>query len=166
MTPIPTLLTDERDKRDDRSDNAPSAPESGSSDLGGRDQAPQLTVLLVEDDSELIESWSHSLRFAGYACEIAPDAPSALALLSNETLRIAIMIADLHLAGSDGGALIGAARDMPRYSGLPVIITSGDETQSARERARRAGTDAYLVKPVPTAILLQTIARWTRAKSR
>jgi CheY-like chemotaxis protein len=164
MAPIPTLLIDERDERDDQRDGASSAPEPGSLDVGGSDPAPRLTVLLVEDDSELTDSWGHSLRFAGYECEIAPDVSSALALLADETRRIAIMIADFHLAGSDGAALMRAAHDMPRYSGLPVIITSGDETQGARERARRAGMDAYLVKPVPTAILLHTIARWTRAK--
>lgn len=165
MTPIPTLLIDERDKRDVQRDDASSAPEPSSTGVGESDPVARLTVLLVEDDAELAESWSHSLRFAGYECAIAPDASSALALLADETRRIAIMIADLHVAGSDGGALIRAAHDMPRYSGLPVIITSGDDTQAARERVRRAGMNAYLVKPVPITTLLQAIARWTRAKS-
>ncbi|HEU0028010.1 MAG TPA: response regulator [Ktedonobacterales bacterium] len=171
MTPIPNFLAGERDRGDDQRDDTPSAPSApgrgslDASDASARDSAARLTILLVEDDSALTEPWSGSLRFAGYECEIAPDAPTALAILADETQRIAIMIADLDLAGSDGAALIRTARDMPRYSTLPVIITSGDETQSAYERACHAGMDAYLVKPVATPTLLRTIARWTRAKS-
>jgi chemosensory pili system protein ChpA (sensor histidine kinase/response regulator) len=169
MTPIPDDLPPERGAGSDHNDEAPfargdSSLDTDAEDAQGQSPTSRQTILLVEDDSSLADPWSDSLRFAGYECVIARDVAAALAILVDEARQVAVMVADLNLAGSDGAALIRTARGMSRYSALPVIIISGDGSPRAQERARLAGMNTYLVKPIATSTLLQAIARWTRAK--
>jgi CheY-like chemotaxis protein len=75
--------------------------------------------------------------------------------------RPELVITDIGLPGEDGYALLRAIRAL--VPGLPVVAITGFGSQTERERARAAGFNAFLVKPVEPARLRQTVTDVLRA---
>lgn len=150
MTPLPDAQSRDRGAGDDGSNTT-------------RDQKSQLSVLLLEDNLNQAEPLSDLLGFAGCACVHTRNIPLARAELENPDQFFAILVADLNLTESDAVAFVREIRGMPRYTTLPIIITTGYDSHEAREQALLLGRISYLVKPFSTAVLLQLIQHWTNA---
>jgi CheY-like chemotaxis protein len=71
-----------------------------------------------------------------------------------------LIVSDISLPEMDGFALVAAIRSNPALRDLPVIAASAHITEIGREKARRAGFDAFLAKPVDPDQLLLTIKRY------
>jgi signal transduction histidine kinase/CheY-like chemotaxis protein len=112
-----------------------------------------LSLLLVDDALDIRTLYRHLLAGFGYAVEEATDGASARQLC--QALRPAIAIVDLHLGDADGAALVKQLRDSG-YRGR-IIGWSASSMRADRERMLAAGADAYLVKPVPAAVLQETL---------
>ena len=71
---------------------------------------------------------------------------------------------DLHLPGLDG---IEATREIRRLpgdkGGVPIIALSASSMRNAVERARAAGMNAHLIKPIDPAALAAALAHYSRA---
>ncbi|MEM7000139.1 MAG: response regulator [Pseudomonadota bacterium] len=82
------------------------------------------TVMLVEDDQNLMHLMKRILRMKGLDAHTAADAESALALLS-EAPEINILITDYLLSGDMNGVdlVSEARRQFPR---LRCVVISGD----------------------------------------
>lgn len=119
---------------------------------GLRALAP-LRVLLVDDHTDLRESMAALLAYAGHAVRSAADGTSGLAGLLAEWPDVAIV--DIGMADLDGLTLARQAR-AAGYAGRMVAV-SGYGRPIALQAARRAGFDAYLVKPVAAQALLQAM---------
>ena len=161
MTPLPAPHPYDQDTGGGGNGDAHHA----ASDSNASDPRTQGLILLLEDNLDEAEPLRDMLRFAGYVCVIARSKARAREELEKPDQRFSIMLADLNLATNDDCAFVREARSLPDYATLPVIITSGHSSHEAREQARLLGRTEYLVKPFSTDVLLQLIARWTRAKS-
>ena len=120
-----------------------------------------LTVLLVEDDSASREALELILSYYG-AAVCSTDSVSA-ALQSFEHRPPSILVSDIGLPAGDGYALMRAirARDRGRGARTPAIAVSGYPSQEASQRARQAGFDAFLRKPIDIRALLVLVAALT-----
>jgi len=116
-----------------------------------------LPVLLVDDAPDIRILYRHLLSGCGYAVDEAADGESARQLW--QASRPAIVIIDLHLGQADGAALVTQLRDSG-YRGH-IIGWSASSMRADRERMLAAGADAYLVKPVPVAVLQETLRELT-----
>ena len=63
----------------------------------------------------------------------------------------------------DGFELIERVRSDERYSGLPIVVVSGDNHPDTLERLFRLGANAYFAKPYSPAEILQTLQRLLHA---
>lgn len=109
------------------------------------------TVLVVDDKGDHREIIVAALEGAGYRMLEAGDADSALTLLRQEGPDLVFL--DLQLRGSavDGVQLLATLkRERP---GLPVVAYTAWAIPEMQEKARAAGCDDYLVKPVDLAEL-------------
>lgn len=106
--------------------------------------ARALSVLLAEDDPTVAEVVSGLLRAQGHRVHHAPHALAALADAS--TTRFDVGLLDLDLPGLDGFAL---ARQL-RASGFdrPLVAVTARADAESEPRARAAGFDAFVRKPV------------------
>jgi DNA-binding response OmpR family regulator len=117
-----------------------------------------MRILIVEDSETLSGALSRSLTREGYACDIAPDGPCALAFLSSYFYDA--MILDLMLPGIDG---FGVLRELSHDAGAaPVLVLSALEQLDDRVRALDAGADDYLTKPFELAELLARLRALVR----
>lgn len=101
------------------------------------------TILLVDDDRDLLKLISLRLTAAGYAVQTAESGKQALAQLAMARPRL--VITDLRMEGMDGMALfdrIHAA--MPT---LPVIILTAHGTIPDAVAATQRGVFSFLTKP-------------------
>jgi CheY-like chemotaxis protein len=86
---------------------------------------PQGVVLVVEDDTLVRLEISDHLRSCGYQVIEAEDGESAVGILAGG-VQVDLVFSDVEMPGPiDGLALARWAQE--HRSGLPVVLTSGDE---------------------------------------
>ena len=125
--------------------NAPSSTASSA--------APR--VLLVDDNVDAVESMEILLQAFGY--EVSTAVHPDLALAQLESFAPAAAVIDIGLPGMDGYQL--AAEIRRRLAGKPMrlIAFTGYGGADDIARARAAGFDAHLVKPVEIDRLLAAL---------
>jgi DNA-binding NtrC family response regulator len=100
------------------------------------------TVLIVDDEPDMVENCARILRRAGYRCLTATDPYRALALLESDAPDL--LLTDLKMAGMDGMELLRRARDLD--PSLPVIMITAFATIESAVAAVREGAFDYLPK--------------------
>jgi DNA-binding response OmpR family regulator len=116
-------------------------------------QAQRPTVLVVEDDQSICLGLEMNLRRAGYGVSVAPDGPTALALLGREEYDLVLL--DLMLPDIDGLEVLRRIRaDNER---LPVIILTAMGTETDKVRGLDLGANDYVTKPFSVAELMARV---------
>jgi CheY-like chemotaxis protein len=113
---------------------------------GGVPKGERPAVLVVDDKGYHREILVAALEGAGYRMLEAGDARSALALLRQEGPGLVFL--DLDLRGSDVSGLQLLAMLKRERPDVPVIAYTAYAPLEWQERARAAGCDGYLVKPI------------------
>ncbi|WP_423735316.1 hybrid sensor histidine kinase/response regulator [Chitinophaga caseinilytica] len=103
------------------------------------------TVLVVEDDLISRHVLQRYLSDSGAVALMAESGEEGLRMLAVTTPDL--VISDSHLPGIQGAELLEHIRRQPALRHLPVIISSGDAFNEARESMLRLGASDYLVKP-------------------
>jgi CheY-like chemotaxis protein len=119
-------------------------------------------VLVVDDNRDSVESLSLLLRLEGYETEVAYAGAEALSKASG--FRPDVVLLDLGLPEMNGFDVCRALRLQPSAKPVRIVALTGWGQARDRERAREAGFDAHLVKPVDPAALTALLAG--EAKSR
>jgi CheY-like chemotaxis protein len=117
---------------------------------GAAPSTRRATVLLVDDDVEILDSLSFLLEDEGYAVQTATNGHNALAVLERVPLP-ALALVDLRMPVMDGVELIEALRRDPRYARLPIIAFSAAAMVSVPSGV------LLLSKPIGIARLLDAI---------
>jgi signal transduction histidine kinase/DNA-binding NarL/FixJ family response regulator len=124
-----------------------------------------LPVLVVDDNSDLLEMTREVLEGFGCDVSIARDGPSGLERLREIGPRLAFI--DIGLPGLDGYQLareVRAADVRSRDAQRPWLVAmTGYGQPKDRERALAAGFDRHLTKPVSVAALRQAVEEAARA---
>ncbi len=102
-----------------------------------------LPALVVEDDPQLVEIFTLSLKDAGFAVVSIMDGEEASRWL--QTAVPALVVLDLHLPNASGGALLDQIRQDPRLANTKVVISTADPhwAETFEDEA-----DLILIKPV------------------
>jgi two-component system, sensor histidine kinase len=119
--------------------------------------AAKQRVLVIEDNADTREMYRKVLELAGHVVLEAADADQGLALLKSE--RPGIALVDIGLPGFDGYELARRFRAEPEGSSVTLVALTGYGSPDDRERARLAGYDHHLVKPVAPETLQQLMER-------
>ncbi|MFQ5830257.1 MAG: ATP-binding protein [Candidatus Methylomirabilia bacterium] len=128
-------------------------------DAEGRAGSPldRLTVLLVDDDIGLQESYRLMLERGGYRVVAAMDADEALRQIAGEAPDV--LLIDVQMPGRDGLALIAALKKWhPEYLRRAVIHTAYAYEARVRDTAKQCGL-TLLEKPCDPELLFGTLAR-------
>ncbi|EQD61303.1 two component, sigma54 specific, transcriptional regulator, Fis family [mine drainage metagenome] len=111
------------------------------------------TILLVDDDADLLHLLSLRLRAAGYRVVSAASAEEALTRLATE--RPGVVLSDVQLPGMDGLRLFDEIHG--RDPTLPVILLTAHGTIPDAVEATAKGVFGYLTKPFDAALLLAKV---------
>jgi CheY-like chemotaxis protein len=109
------------------------------------------TILVVEDEVDLLFTISLSLELNGYRVLRAASGEEALGIVDKE--RPDAMVLDIRLPGIDGWEVLDRLRDMGHFPATPVVLLSAQVDAATAARAVEIGCHAHLAKPFSTAEL-------------
>ena len=116
-------------------------------------------VVLVEDEEHLAKGVLFNLEAEGYRTHHEADGDAALACLLDAPLtgpdRIAIIVLDCMLPGTDGFDITRRLRATQRYT--PILMLTARSRPEEVLEGLEAGADDYLPKPFELSILLARI---------
>src|SRR5215468_200953 len=117
-------------------------------------------ILLVEDNTELLELLCMNCEDAGFETDTATNGIQAL-----EKARSAapdLIVLDLVLPELDGFAVCETLRKDPATAEVPIILLTGLTSEFTRYAGLESGASDYVTKPVSPAELVSKIKSWLR----
>jgi signal transduction histidine kinase/DNA-binding response OmpR family regulator len=116
-------------------------------------------ILVVEDDEINQKVILQQLALLGYAAEIAGNGVEALRLWRGG--RYALLLTDLHMPEMDGYTLADTIRhEEAGRSRIPILALTANALRGEANRARAAGLDEYMTKPVQLSALRSMLEKW------
>lgn len=109
-------------------------------------------ILVVDDNLDAAELLATLLELAGHAVSVAHTGPEAIALATSQQPDVILL--DIGLPELDGYEVARLLRADPNLPQPRLIALTGWGTEGDRRRAREAGFDHHLVKPVDLATLV------------
>src|SRR5882724_4162348 len=112
-------------------------------------------VLIVDDNEDAANSLALILKLSGY--ETASVYTAADALERAAAFRPDVVLLDIGLPGMDGYEVAQKLRELPGLRDIRLVAVTGYGQSDDRLRARDAGFDDHLTKPVEFAVLDRTL---------
>ncbi len=111
---------------------------------------PDFTMLVVDDDQQLCESTTESLKSIGIRADWTLDGESAVNIVNQHHKQhndYHIILLDLKLPGMDG---IETAKELRKQLGedVPILLISAYDYSDIEDEAREAGINGFLSKPL------------------
>ena len=105
----------------------------------------QQTILVVDDEQDILDLVSTNLQRVGYTVITAPDGIAALNVARKG--RPDLIVLDLMLPGKDGFTVIKELRQDAEMRRIPVLMLTAKGEVSDKIAGLETGADDYLTKP-------------------
>jgi len=131
------------------------------------DSEPRASVLVADDDPDVLFAVSERLRAEGFRVETARDGREALLRLEGDDFDV--ILSDIMMPDMNGIELLRRVRS--HDLDLPVVLMTGQPRMETAIQAVEHGALRYLLKPlsgeelteaVESAVRLHRVARWKR----
>lgn len=113
-------------------------------------------ILLVDDDTEIVESMKLALEASGYQILVARDGNQGLAMAEREDPDLVIL--DMMMPKRSGFLVLERLRRTRRIP-LRIIMITANEGNRHKAYAEMLGVDDYIRKPFPMDRLLESVNR-------
>lgn len=113
-------------------------------------------VLIIEDNRDTAESLRMYLELQGHPVRVAHTGPDGVK--AAEALAPEVVISDIGLPGMTGYEVCVELRKSAAGARAFLIALSGHGSNGDRERAKEAGFDVFLVKPVDPGFVARLVA--------
>jgi CheY-like chemotaxis protein len=139
----------------------PALPHGSTAAQASSEEAPRgprspRRVLVVDDNVDAAESTATLLRFQGHEVQTAHDGPATLEAV--RAFHPEIVLLDIGLPGMNGYEVARALRALPECRGLVLAAVTGYAREEDRRRAREAGFDHHLTKPLAAKTLTALVS--------
>jgi two-component system alkaline phosphatase synthesis response regulator PhoP len=119
------------------------------------------TILIIEDEPELVKVLRDYLENAGFSVETAYRGDTGLALW--ERARPDLVLLDLNLPGVDG---LDVAREIRRKAETPIIMLTARVEEMDQLVGLELGADDYITKPFSPRIVVSKVRAVLRRLGR
>jgi CheY-like chemotaxis protein/prolyl-tRNA editing enzyme YbaK/EbsC (Cys-tRNA(Pro) deacylase) len=120
----------------------------------GPKTATAAPVLIVEDETETNHLLCELLQREGVVCQGVEEGRKALETAKHE--RPSAILLDLMLPDMSGLEMVQQLRRQGSLKRIPWIVLTALDDETARQRSRELGADAYLTKPLqPQALVAE-----------
>lgn len=118
------------------------------------------TVLVIEDETDVVDLLRYNLNKAGFSVLIATDGLQGLEMARKN--RPDVIVLDLMLPGMNGHAVCKALKGDPDTESLPIIMLTAKGEPSERVQGLEMGADDYVTKPFSTKELVLRVKALVR----
>ncbi|MDI6770598.1 MAG: response regulator [Anaerolineales bacterium] len=116
-----------------------------------------LKVLAIDDDPAMTELLTLLLKARGFEVFTANTGDDGIRMVRENLPDVVIL--DLMMPGVDGWQVCARVRE---FSSTPILILSALDNPGMVASALDAGADDYLIKPVPSSVLIAHLNNLTR----
>ena len=113
------------------------------------------TILIVDDEPNIVVSLEFLMKREGFAVAVAGDGEEALRKLAE--VRPDLVLLDVMLPRKSGFDVCQEIRAHPEFSSLKVIMLTAKGRDTEVEKGMALGADAYLTKPFATKELVAKV---------
>ncbi|MFN8375498.1 MAG: hybrid sensor histidine kinase/response regulator [Anaerolineae bacterium] len=127
---------------------------------------PKATILIVEDDTHLLNGIRDILALEDYRVLTAENGKLALNVLTSEPRPPDLIVSDIMMPEMDGLEFLNKVRQNANWVSLPFMFLTAKTEKTDVQAGRRLGVDDYLNKPFDAEDLIIAIeARLKRQRS-
>ena len=127
---------------------------------GSDPSGTRATILIIDDDEMIHRFMNLMLSREGYHVVLARNRESAFEMLKS-TMPDLLLI-DMNLGDENGGLLCEEIKNMPGYTGIPILLISGYVLSDQDCEKYRA--DGFLTKPMDLDAFRKTIRKHIQGK--
>ena len=121
------------------------------------------TILLIEDNKDILENIIEYLELEGYKILFANNGKAGLALAND--LLPDLIICDVLMYGMDGHEVLQQLLSSDKTNKIPFIFSTSMSEKVDRAEALSLGADDYITKPFELEALLKMIHSWISSGS-
>ena len=115
------------------------------------------TILVIDDSASLRQVVRMALTGAGYDVLEAGDGKAALALLDGRQVNMSVC--DINMPVMNGIEFVKAAKQLPAYKFMPILMLTTESQDSKKEEGKAAGAKAWMVKPFSPTQLVSAVGK-------
>lgn len=124
---------------------------------------PKPTILIVEDDQDMVTLLRFLLEREGYEPILAADGRQARTLI--QTMAVPrLVVLDVILPFHSGFELVTLIRSREAWREVPIVMLTADSAERDIVRALDAGANDYVVKPFNPKELLARLRRFLKER--
>jgi two-component system, OmpR family, response regulator MprA len=138
--------------------------QQGATWQANQENQQQFTVLVVDDEDNIIELIRLGLRYEGFQVEVASNGEQGIALA--QRIDPDLVILDVMMPGIDGLEVCRRLRNNPTTRDIPILMLTAKDEVSDRILGLQTGADDYLTKPFDFYELLERIKAILRRQNR
>lgn len=113
------------------------------------------TVLIVDDDEDLLILIQHALSVEGFDPICSPNGVNIMSIVTRKHPDIVLL--DIHMNGTDGVAICKELKLNPETASTPIIMFSANDNIKAI--SRECGANGYITKPFNSNHFRETLRR-------
>ena len=117
-------------------------------------------ILVVEDNPVNMELATDLLEIAGFTVLQADNAEKGIEMAKARMPGLILM--DISLPGMDGLTATGILKSDAATRHIPVVALTAQAMKGDEEKAREAGCDGYITKPIDTREFPRRVAQYIR----
>jgi two-component system, cell cycle response regulator DivK len=121
------------------------------------------SILVVDDHVDNRDLTQILLESEGFDVRTAEDAIEALSMLTTYCPKLILM--DIQLPGMDGLELTRKLRQEPSFRDIIIVALSAYAMAADQEKARAAGCDGYIIKPINTRTFAATVRQYLDSRA-
>jgi CheY-like chemotaxis protein len=105
------------------------------------------TILIVEDEKDLLESYKELVTMGGYNVVAVSDGYEGLDYLARNVGHVDLVLLDLMMPGVDGLEVLKSVQsDKEKYGDMPIIVLTNMSSELVIKDAFDLGASSYFVK--------------------
>ena len=114
-----------------------------------------ITILLVDDEADILEFLGYNLEREGYRVLKAKNGEKALKLARDGKPQLIIL--DVMMPGMDGMETCSKMKDMPELAGSVIAFLSARGEDYSQIAGFEAGADDYITKPIKPKLFISRV---------
>jgi DNA-binding NtrC family response regulator len=114
---------------------------------------PRSTLLVIDDEPNILSSLRRALEIEGYGVEVAGSGPIGLAKLEERDIDMVLL--DVMMPQMNGLDVLAKVRE--KHPDVQVVMMSGNATIETAVRATKLGAHDFVEKPLSSDKLLLTV---------
>jgi DNA-binding response OmpR family regulator len=113
--------------------------------MAGGSAAITASVLIADDDPNILRALTFLMQRAGYEVRTATDGAETLAAVADA--RPDLLLLDLMMPRGNGYEVCQTLRASPHYNGVRIIMLTARGGNADQSKGLAVGADAYVTKP-------------------